>query len=474
MNASVRDGAVGPGAPLYLLPILVYGLVLAVHPPDVALIEPDSDTYVHFGEYRTAGYPLFISAARALGAALEMLPLVQLTLSCAALAFLGWATARVAPSRIWAPMLVLAILVNPFLAETHFQILTESLFITLTMVIVGLLALYLHAPGSGLVAMTGVAMGLAIATRPTGYAFLPLLPVAALLVPDQKRWRRAIAVAIGLAAAATVIGLEMATYHERHGPERRTLLARHLFAKAGLVEAGVPNPYPQGDPRRAVWQALDEGARGARSLIREAPSFGASAHIGAAYELELQYRFATAKIQTAASALAVHPDDIRREVAFAILSSAPRDYLGLTWHHYVRSWTLFAANHPRETPALADYLASRRPLPLDEAGGSLDEDLQPSPLALFVQPAVHALWLITIAVAGVVAARLARRRAVSAALATAAVLSLMVNGNFALVSLTGNVQPRYTLAMWPAMIACAAFAAIAVWQAIRRRRQSSD
>jgi hypothetical protein len=70
MNASVRDGAVGPGAPLYLLPILVYGLVLAVHPPDVALIEPDSDTYVHFGEYRTAGYPLFISAARALGAAL--------------------------------------------------------------------------------------------------------------------------------------------------------------------------------------------------------------------------------------------------------------------------------------------------------------------------------------------------------------------------------------------------------------------
>ena len=67
--------------------------------------------------------------------------------------------------------------------------------------------------------------------------------------------------------------------------------------------------------------------------------------------------------------------------------------------------------------------------------------------------------------------QLARRRRPGPSLATATALSMMVNGNFLLVSLTAIAQPRYTHAMWSGMVAYCVYAAVASvrWHRARRR-----
>ena len=220
------------------------------------MLAQDSPSYIEMSSFRTLGYPLFLASLRAAGLPIESVPSVQLVAFCLALAFLGWATARTTPRTGWAALLVVGIAANPFLAEYHFLIVTESLFLTLQMVIAGLLILYLHHPTRSSLALAGLAIGLVVTVRPVGYAFVPLLPLAALLAPHARLRVRAVELGIALAAALAIIAIESAAYHARFGSERHSLAPLHLFAKAGLIDGAAANPYPPSDARHGIWQAL--------------------------------------------------------------------------------------------------------------------------------------------------------------------------------------------------------------------------
>lgn len=459
---------------LYMLPVVVYVCVVVWSSPAVPLLEPDSNSYLELSAMRTVGYPLFVSALRSAGLAIESIPYVQLAMFCAGLAFLGWATAQATGRSPWAALLVVGIAANPFVVEYHFKILTESLFMTVTMTVMGLLALYVKSPNRLLLGLAGVAMGLAVAVRPLGYAFLPLLLLAALLAPRVGLRERGLEFGAGLLAALALIAAESFVYHAHFGPERSSLAPRHLFAKAALVENRAPNPYPREDGRHAVWQALTDDAGDVRELVREAPSFAAAAHLLSSYEIYFQYRYALERLAEAATALGQTADAVQREVALRLLVGAPWQYVGLVGHEYRRMWTLFAASHPNEVERLTAYLDAHRPLPLEGAGGTLDGPIVPSRLAILVQPSIQAVGLAGIAIIGFALERLVRKRRLSPALATAALLVLMVNGNYLLVALTAIAQPRYTLAMWPGIVGYCVFAGIAATNATCRRPESDQ
>ena len=463
---------------VYILPALVYATGLTAAPPIAPVIEPDTLSYLHFSGIRTAGYPYFLWTVERLTGDAESAVYFQVWIFAAALGALGRAVLRETRSALFALGLVLAIAANPELVRFHFSLLTESLFVSATVLIIAFLIRAAYRPRWRDAAALSALMGIAIALRPVGYAFLPLLPALALLrwrdlQPSQPRF-----LAAAVLPAMLVILLETAVYAAHNGLPRKSLAGLHAFGKAALVETAAANPYAAGSPYRALWDALEKDAAPARALIGDAPGFGASKLLRGHYESVMQYSFARPEIAAAQEATGLSAHEVMSAVGFERLATAPAAYLRLTANHFGSLWLLYGASHPGAAARLNAYLDANRPLPLLAELNSEKPFAQPIPsrrIALIVQPGVLALGVVT-AVAVLAAAIAILRGRAPPTLLAAGLCGLMVNGNFLLTALTAIGLARYTLAMWPGMIACAALLAWATVEevvAARKRRDRS-
>jgi len=165
---------------------LMGGLTVVATPPP--MMTPDSPTYLNWSVIRTPGYPFFLSAVRIFDPELGYLPYVQMALVVGSTAFLAQAAARLGgPWWIW-PVMCAGILGNPFIWRYSWEILTESLFISLFMVFLGCVAMALQRRPAlfWLFAASGI-LGAAILVRPAGYALLGVAPLIGLLWIG-RRW----------------------------------------------------------------------------------------------------------------------------------------------------------------------------------------------------------------------------------------------------------------------------------------------
>ena len=373
---------------------------------------------------------------------------------------LGRAVLAATGSALAATGLMLACCINPELNRYHWMLLTESLFVSLTIAILALIVLMVQRPQPRLVVLMSTAIGLAIAVRPPGYAFVPLLPVLGLLLWPRIRERWLVYLAGAVVPLLVVLTLETLAYAWHHPLPRDSLTGRHMFAKAALIDAGIANPYPDGHPYRAIWQQMETDAAPVRRLIAAAPGHSARSHVLRNYEVTLQYRFAEAAVMPASKATGLSPSAVMLDVGLARLRSAPLGYLWLSAQHFGGLWVVYAASHPASAPQINAFLDAHRPLPMDDASGSLTDPAPTRSQALLVQPVMLALGAVTaLAILLLAASWLARTP--PPALIIAGVSALMVNGNFLLIALTGVGIPRYTLAMWPAIMTTAMFLPLA-------------
>jgi hypothetical protein len=165
---------------------LMGGLTVVATPPP--MMTPDSSTYLNWSVIRTPGYPFFLSAVRIIDPELGHLPYVQMAILIASSAFLAQAAARLGgPWWIWLLMSA-GILGNPFIWRYSWEILTESLFISLFMAFLGCVAMALQRRPAllWLFAASGI-LGAAILVRPAGYALLGVAPLIGLLWTG-RRW----------------------------------------------------------------------------------------------------------------------------------------------------------------------------------------------------------------------------------------------------------------------------------------------
>lgn len=165
---------------------LMGGLTVLGTPP--SMMTPDSPTYLNWSVIRTPGYPFFLSLIRIIDPELGHLPYVQMGILIASSAFLAQAAARLGgPWWIW-PIMSAGILGNPFIWRYSWEILTESLFISLFMIFLGCVAMALQRRPAllWLFAASGI-LGAAILARPAGYALLGVALLIGLLWSD-RRW----------------------------------------------------------------------------------------------------------------------------------------------------------------------------------------------------------------------------------------------------------------------------------------------
>ncbi len=443
MDAAARRRAFGWLA--VLLPPALFLTVYAVHAPGEPAFNPDSQSYLDFAAFRSGGYPLFLTVLK---------PLVSDVSGYAAAQRIGYAIAVLLLTRqllllLGSPLVAgfaaLALLFNPEVNRYHFIVVTESLFLSVTALFFAAAFSHIRTRSLASIAAASAAVGVLIAIRPTGLAFVPALALLALVGRfgaargSRLAWLTALAVPV-----VAVMALEHAWYSARHSGPRQSLADTHFVAKVGMAgNSSRPAPGISPDAAR-LFARLDADLAEARRTVAEAPNLPTHCVLGAAYENHLQYQYQPQE------RLAFNAPDRRRRLArdaLAQLWADPSAMLGLAARHWLCLWSLGAAS-AAERGDMERYVHDRRPLPYDAS-------VQPAIAGTRLPPfGSAARWVMGMAAALSAAAvialclQLASFRRPDALLAAAGLAGLATHAAFALTALTGIGIPRYALGFW--------------------------
>lgn len=448
---------------------MLYGAWLTFRPFDVPLLQSDSISYIQFSAIRTISYPALLRIPRLLGGDLGDIIHVQVWLYSAAVCFFGITFLHVLDREcgkhvnptVLAGLTITTsslLLLNPFVSRHHFMIMTESVFSSILIVVICffLIALFLKRTLAVFCGL-GVTIGALVTLKPSGYSLIAVAPVFLAIVYCESVVRIVPKLAAFAAGLLCIVALGQGLHAYVHGGNAVSLLDRHVFAKAAFAEiASDRNPFPESDPRHALWQGLeDDGAR-IRTLMRNAPNFGAKIYLNANYEVYFQHSYAQQAIADAAKKLGMSTYEVRKSIGLSRLFAAPADYLRLTARHYQRMWTLFAYRHPADAPDVKTYITSKEPLPFDGAGGHVTPDFHEVPSAIVLQPLFLAIGAMTVValLAGFLSWLSGFRSGglYDRALIASGFFSIIVHSHYVLVAMTGVGIPRYTFAMWPAIV----------------------
>ena len=301
---------------------------------------PDSGGYLNFSEHRTAGYPLFLEAVDALFGTTDAAPKVQLVISAASFAFLGWSLNRAFRSALFALLPVVALMLYPRVTELHAHILTESIFISLMCLMVGGIALALRHPSWRWAALAALACGLAITVRPAGASLLIVWPFLFWLTWRRCEGRRIALAASVIAPIALCLLAETLVWHAAHDSESRPNLSdRHLFAKALVIQ---PEPSLSDPELAAIVDMGREVFAPARALIADAPSLYARATLLAEFEVTGQHETYRKAFSPAVRELAgqrgLEEHQVLAQIGRPAMLSQPVAWIENALTHYLGIW----------------------------------------------------------------------------------------------------------------------------------------
>lgn len=417
---------------------------------------PDSVFYLSFSPIVPTGYPVFL---RLLGE--SGVVVVQPIVFSVAVAWLALETLRQWSSLPLALAVIAGCVAAPGLPNLHASVLTESLFMSFEVMVLASLIRFIREPGWPAASIAAASAGLAATVRNAGYALLPVLLVMAILHWRRLGASRAITIAAILLPIMGFVTAERATARFVNGAEATSLLGRHMFAKAALIEA--PRAQPPLDPARTVIEDhLERDFARIRTAIATAPASIRSL-LTVYYETCLQGPCAREMREASLAALPEAAQNaILVRVALERIVHAPLNFARLTIRHYVSLWMAYKQEHPSTTPVLNEFLSTHHPLPYESLAFSWREpkrvlQFEPDPRVRFLQPGVIAIGWLTggLSIVGVVYAAMRRT---PPPLLTMAVLSALAAHAGVLFSATfAPGISRFTLSFWPAVMTALVF-----------------
>jgi hypothetical protein len=453
-----------------------YALFCLVTNPAGPITTPDSSHYLNITPIVPLGYPLLLLITGARGAIIA-----QPIIFAAALAFMGREIIRTTRQPWLAAAAVAGCMIVPQIREYHASILSESLFLSLVIVFLGLCIRFAHYPTWRLMVLIAITVGVSAVVRRTGFAFVPVMLVMVLAQRHHLhsgfvkastdrtsdsgggafhlRGHTALFFIAALAPFGAIVGGEQAIAPLVHTSAPSSLLGRHLFAKAALIDA-APAPASPDLVRRALDEQLEIRLAPIRDVLAQAPD-PVRGVLTIYYETCLQGGCADE-----ARVLTREPDEARQTAVMgaagmARIRRAPLEFVKLTWRHYRSLWTFNRLRHPDTMPALNQFIAAHRPLPFEEYALSLGPDrtlvFEASPIVRYAQWAFALVGVLTgaLAVGGLVAAFGGWR--VPPPLLVAGVAALTAHAGLLLTALLAAGFTRFLLGLWPALVVALAF-----------------
>jgi hypothetical protein len=302
-----------------------------------------------------------------------------------------------------------------------------------------------------------IVAGIAAMVRRTGFAFVPVILV--ILVMARARF---FLFAAALAPFALILALDQGATRVIHGDEASSLMGRHMFAKAALIDASPAVASAKATADQAydpVRLALDEQLEHRFAPIRQMLA-SAPAHVRAVltlyYETCLQGGCADDARAATRESTEARQTTVMGSAGLARIRRAPWNYLELTWMHYGSLWTVNRLRHPDIAADLNAFLATHRPLPYEELAMSLGPDrpmeFSGSQIVRYAQYAFFVIAVLTagLAIVGVVAAITGFR--LPPALGAAAVSAITLHAGLLLTALLAAGFTRFLLGLWPAIV----------------------
>jgi hypothetical protein len=300
--------------------------------------------------------------------------------------------------------------------------------------------------------------GLAGTVRRTGFALVAVMCVMVLL--ERRRLKGSQPALFFVAAVApflAVIGVEQAMAPLIHHGHTSSLMGRHMFAKAALIDA--PPAAPSSDLVRATLdRQLQEDYAPIREFLASAPR-DLRAVLSIYYETCLQGGCVDRSRELMADLDEAGQTKTLGRAANARIARAPIAFLDLLALNYGSLWTVDRLRHPDRAERLTAFMAAHRPMPFERLAMSLQPDqvlaFQPSPRIRYVQWGVTALAIWTALLAAVALFGVVMPEKISPLLTIAAVAALASHACLILTAATAAGFSRFTLGIWPAIVTAA-------------------
>lgn len=426
-----------------------YAIFCLVTNPAGPITTPDSIRYLDMWPNYPLGYALVLKLNGERGAIV-----VQPLLYAAALTLLGREIVRRTRSTALAAAVLLGSMALPQIREFHASILSESVFLSLLVIFLALAVRFMDAATWRTMLGLAVVAGLATTVRRTGFAFVPVLLVMILWQRRQLSGTLPRVVAAALAPFALILAIDQAATKLIHGDLASSLMGRHMFAKAALIDA--PRAPATPDPvRSALDDQLEQRFAPIREMLASAPPH-VRAVLSLYYETCLQGGCADEARAATRETLEVRQTAVMGDAGLARIRRAPLHFLRLTWMHYGSLWTVNRLRHPDIAADLNAFLASHRPLPYEELAMSLGPDrtmvFSGSQNVRYAQYAFFAIAILTgaLALIGVVSAIAGFE--LPAAIRAAAVAAITLHAGLILTALLAAGFTRFLLGLWPALV----------------------
>ena len=453
-----------------------YAVYCLVTNPAGPITTPDSFHYLNMTPIVPLGYPFFLQLTGARGAIWA-----QPIIFSAALVFLGREVVRATRSTWLALAIIAAIIVVPQIREFHASILSESLFLSLLVIFLALIVRFMHVPTWRLMVLVAITVGLAATVRRTGFAFVPVMFVMVLLQRAASarpadfggsRPRR-FAVSFFVAAIApfaVIVATEQMLAPIVHAGAPSSLLGRHMFAKAALIDAPAA-PGGKDDVRTALDDQLENAFAPIRSMLASAPD-NVRGVLTIYYETCLQGGCADRARAATRETIEARQTEIMGAAGLARIRRAPFGFLTLAWRHYQSLWAINRLRHPDTARDLNAFLATHRPLPYEELALSLGPDrtleFRGSQYVRYAQYAIFAVAVITGLLALLACAAAIATPRLPSSIGIASLAALTAHSGLILTALLAAGFSRFLLGLWPALVVSCAFAG---WRAINRRTE---
>ena len=439
--------------------------------PAGPITTPDSIRYLDASPIYPIGYPLFLKVVGARGAIVA-----QPILYGAALAFLGNEIVRLTRSTWLAVAVLIGAMALPQIREFHASILSESLFLSLLVAFLGFAVRFAHHPTWHLMVLAATAAGLNATIRRTAFALVPVMLVMTLYQRHRLHGSRvSLFLVAAIAPFLVIVGAEQAAAPVVHAGKTSSLMGRHMFAKAALIDA-PPAPSSSDAVRAGLDAHLEHDYAAIRAFLASAPP-DLRAVLSIYYETCLQGLCVDQSRALMPNLNEAEQTKILGSAAMARLRRAPLEFAKLTAMNYLSLWTVDRLRHPDRAAALNAFIASHRPMPFEKFAFNLDPEnaleFQPSARVRYMQWLMNiaGLWTAAIAVAGLIAAVVMPK--LPPLFTIAAVSALAAHGSLLLTAMLASGFARFTLGVWPAIVMASVFGVAAAARTIRLKADAT-
>ena len=426
-----------------------YAIFCLVTNPAGPITTPDSIRYLDMWPNYPLGYAFFLKLTGERGAIIA-----QPLLYAGALACLGRETVRWTHSTALAAAVLIGSMALPQIREFHASILSESVFLSLLVMFLALAVRFMYVPDWKTMAGLAIVAGVGAMVRRTGFAFVPVMLVMFLMQRRPLSGQLRLAFVAMLAPFALILGIDQAAMRAIHGDNASSLMGRHMFAKAALIDASAA--LTNSDPvRLALDDHLEQRFAPIRQMLTTAPA-DVRAVLSLYYETCLQGGCADEARAATRETTEARQTEVMGSAGLARIRRAPWTFLKLTWMHYGSLWTVNRLRHPDIAADLNAFLATHRPLPYEELAMSLGPDrtmeFSGSQFVRYAQYVFFAIAIFTAALAltGVISAIADVR--LPPVIGAAAVSAITLHAGLILTALLAAGFTRFLLGLWPALV----------------------